>query len=87
MIQPNGRIVAVGHAGPHEGGTSIAWRFVLARYLRNGTLDPAWGGDGKVTTFFEGGAFAHGAAGQADDHVVVVGGSGEGTDEAFALAT
>ena len=41
----------------------------------------------QVTGAWNVAAFAHGAAGQADDHVVVVGGSGEGTDEAFALAT
>jgi uncharacterized delta-60 repeat protein len=88
VIQPNVRIVGVGSAGPHEGGNAILWRFVLARYLRDGTLDPSWGGgDGRVTTRIGVGAAAHGAAAQADGKIVVVGGAGNiyATD-GFAVA-
>ncbi|MGH2963926.1 MAG: hypothetical protein ACRDMH_00885 [Solirubrobacterales bacterium] len=46
-IDSHGRIVAAGGAGgstPTNGGEA------LARYRPNGTLDPTFGGDGKVTT-------------------------------------
>lgn len=85
VLQPTGRIVATGSSGPHEFGDPTPSRFVAIRLRRNGRLDPTWGGDGKVATFFPGGAFAHGSAEQADGDIVVVGGSGEGNNEAFAL--
>ena len=48
--------------------------------------DTSFGVNGEVTTFFEGGARAHGSAIDADGRIVVVGGSGEGTIRSFALA-
>lgn len=84
VIQPDGKVVAVGHAGPHEGGDSIVWRFVVARYQPNGWLDDTFGGDGRVATRFDGGAFAAGAAAEPYGRVVAVGSAGDpGT---FALA-
>ncbi len=52
IIQPDGRIVAAGYAGlPNRPSTD----FAIARYNGNGTLDPAFGAGGKVTTdFFNG---------------------------------
>ena len=48
-IQSDGKIVAAGHtASSNAGGTVIT----LVRYLTNGSLDPAFDGDGKVTTPF-----------------------------------
>jgi uncharacterized delta-60 repeat protein len=44
-IQANGTIVAGGAAGDGR-------RFALARYHLNGSLDTAFGGDGRVTTNF-----------------------------------
>ena len=41
-VQTDGKIVAGGGAG---------WLFALARYTRNGTLDPSFGTGGKVRTF------------------------------------
>ncbi len=44
-VSPGGRILAAGAAGcqnPHPS-------FALARYTKHGALDPAFGGDGKVT--------------------------------------
>src|SRR5438105_13383452 len=41
--QPDGRIVAAGHAG---------LRFALARYLPNGTLDARFGSGGQVIAGF-----------------------------------
>jgi uncharacterized delta-60 repeat protein len=45
-VQPNGRIVVTGQAGAGP-------RFVVARYTADGSLDPAFGGDGMVSTSFE----------------------------------
>lgn len=86
MVQPNGKIVAVGHAGPHETGESDLWRFVLTRYRANGVLDTTFGRDGRVVTRFKDGAFAAGAALQTDGRIVVIGGQGDGNAEGFALA-
>ena len=61
-------------------------RFVLIRRLADGHRDTSFGVNGEVTTFFEGGARAHGSAIDADGRIVVVGGSGEGTIRSFALA-
>ena len=86
VIQPDGRIVATGYAGPHEGGDPTVFRFVLIGLLRDGHLDRTFGDHGKVATFFDGGAFAYGAAADADGRIVVVGGAGEGNQGSFALA-
>jgi uncharacterized delta-60 repeat protein len=51
VMQPNGKIIAVGVAD--EAGNI---NFGLARYRTNGGLDPTFSGDGKVTTDFAGGA-------------------------------
>jgi len=82
-IDPGGRIVTAGLAG--NGGP--APRFAVARYLADGTLDPAFGGDGKVSTdltrHFDS---AWGVAVQADGSVVCSGVSGAGGPHAsFAV--
>ena len=83
MLQPNGRIVGAGYVGPHEAGDcGEPGRFFVIRALRDGSLDPTWGSDGRVVTHFPGGAGAWGAATQPDGRLVVVGSSAEG----FALA-
>ena len=67
-IQTNGRIVAAG--GGDVGGVS----FALARFMRNGTLDNTFSGDGKLTTNFTSGLdAAHGVAIQADVKSVTAG--------------
>jgi serralysin len=58
------------------GGAGCRGRFALVRYRANGTLDPTFGGDGRVTTGFRGGRFystALGVAVQSDGKVVAVG--------------
>ncbi|HEU4355713.1 MAG TPA: delta-60 repeat domain-containing protein [Actinomycetota bacterium] len=82
-IQPNGRIVAAGYYGPHEGGTTEVFHIAVTRHLRNGKLDDSWSGNGKVVTSFAGGAYARGVALQPDGKVVVAGGAGD--PQAFAL--
>lgn len=47
-VQVDGKIVVAGGSG--IGGADS--RFALARYNSDGTLDPTFGGDGKVTTDF-----------------------------------
>ncbi|MGH2724888.1 MAG: delta-60 repeat domain-containing protein [Actinomycetota bacterium] len=80
-IQANGKIVAAGSANWNA-------RFAVARYRKDGALDPAFSGNGKVTTNFtpgEDGAFS--VAVQADGQIVAAGFIGEGSDEPrFALA-
>jgi uncharacterized delta-60 repeat protein len=52
VIQPDGKIVAAGTDWVKPYGSHRPSRFALARYRRNGALDPTFGGDGKVTTAF-----------------------------------
>jgi uncharacterized delta-60 repeat protein len=80
-IQANGKIVAVGIS---FGSTA---RFALARYNSGGTLNPSFGGDGKVTTSFAKGSndVAYAVAIQADGKIVAAGDS-LGTADRFALA-
>ena len=68
-IQTDGRIVAVGEAGPGYGV-----RFALARYTRKGNLDPSFGADGRVSLAFrDGQTQALDVAIQANGKIVVVG--------------
>ena len=85
-LQADGRILAAGASWPHESITEGVPRFVVIRYRRNGSLDPSWGGDGKVATFFPGSAYGSGAALQPDGKLVVVGEIGIHGGEGFALA-
>jgi uncharacterized delta-60 repeat protein len=73
-IQPDGKIVAAGTTGE---GTDPA--FALARYEGDGTLDPTFSDNGKLTTQFPFGEdIAHGVALQADGKIVAAGATGEG---------
>jgi uncharacterized delta-60 repeat protein len=82
-IRPNGKVVAVGFAG---GGACC--RFAVARYRADGTLDPAFSGDGKVTTDFTVDfEYAYGVAIRANGKIVAVGSAAEGSPRSrFALA-
>jgi len=82
VLQENGRIVA---AGEDFGATSV---FALARYRRDGSLDPGFGVGGKVTTDFGTPSAAFALVTQADGRLVAAGvanlGTATGVD--FALA-
>ncbi len=66
IIQPDGKIIAVGGAGGN---------FALARYNTNGSLDTSFGNGGKVLTPFTGQqAAALGVAIQTDGKIVAGGG-------------
>jgi uncharacterized delta-60 repeat protein len=64
-LQPDGKIVVAG-SGPTG--------FAVARYNPDGSLDPSFDGDGKLTTDF--GVSAHDVAVQSDGKIVVVGNAG-----------
>jgi len=84
-VQPDGRIVAAGAAGPYANG---GFDFALARYNSNGTLDTSFGTSGKVTSDFAGAndvpSEPSAIALQGDGKIVVVGQTGNVYD--FALA-
>jgi uncharacterized delta-60 repeat protein len=69
----NGKLVVAGRSGAD---------WALARYLPDGTLDPIFNADGKVTTDFGGADTAYGVAIQPNFKIVAVGGAGGD----FALA-
>ena len=77
-IQADRKIVAAGYSG--GGG------FALARYNTDGTLDPSFGQDGKVTTDFTEEAFANAVAIQADGKILVAGGTYDDGFQSLALA-
>jgi uncharacterized delta-60 repeat protein len=81
--QTDGKVVAAGSTFARTGT-----RFALARYCSNGTLDPTFGGDGRVTTAFTGDVQAHGVAIQTDGKVVAAGGPYDpgASDGRFSLA-
>ena len=71
VIQPNGRIIVVGSAGPNPGGE----QYGLTRYNPNGSIDTSFSGDGKQTTTL---GRAEAAALQPDGKIVAVGNGGDG---------
>jgi uncharacterized delta-60 repeat protein len=81
LVQPNGRIVAVG-----DSGTLGASGFALARYRTNGSLDRSFGSGGKVRTTFGGSSVPTAAALQADGKLVLVGWLADYPNWAFAVA-
>jgi uncharacterized delta-60 repeat protein len=85
-IQANGRILVAGYTDvPHEFGDPFRPKFALARYLEDGSLDPSFGGDGRVTTGSRLGLVAEDVAIQADGKIVAAGHTFFG-DGRFALA-
>jgi len=79
-VQPDGKIVAGGWAGP--GGPE---EFALARYGRDGRLDVTFGDDGEVTTDFGDGSDEVGElAFQSDGKIIAVGAGRRGV--AFGIA-
>ena len=73
--------MAAGHQG-RGGGVGVATDFALARYSWNGSLDPTFDSDGKVTTDFGDADYGYDLALQQDGRLVVVGATGSD----FALA-
>src|SRR5437588_1797533 len=71
LIQPDGKIVAVGSAN----NPATYYDFAAVRYLSNGTIDTTFGVGGKVSTDFGDQNFdrAHSAALQPDGRIVAAG--------------
>src|SRR5204862_2534471 len=71
LIQPDGKIVAVGSAND----PATNYNFAAVRYLSNGAIDATFGVAGKVSTDFGVGGFdrAHSAALQPDGRIVAAG--------------
>jgi uncharacterized delta-60 repeat protein len=64
VVVKGDKIVAAGYAGGD---------FALARYEKNGTLDSSFGGDGLVTTDFDGGFDAANGVAYMSDRIVAAG--------------
>jgi uncharacterized delta-60 repeat protein len=79
VIQPNGRILVGGTTTPGDD------RFALVRYRVNGSLDPAFSSDGKVTTSILGRSGANGLALDEGGFAVLAGWAGD-LDRDFAVA-
>src|SRR5262249_16393371 len=84
VVQPDGKIGAVGH-GLAGTGTDVA----VLRFNSNGSLDASFDGDGRVLTDLGGDQdIANGVALQADGKIVVVGSTPIAADDAAgAFAT
>jgi uncharacterized delta-60 repeat protein len=70
VLQPDGKMVAVGSDGAHRSKD-----FALARYNPGGSLDTSFSSDGKQRTDFPGSGGASGVALQTDGKIVVAGSS------------
>ena len=81
LLQPDGKLVAAGYSG--LGASS---RFALARYDRNGRLDPSFGSGGTTTTAIGMDSVAQALLLQPDGKLVAAGGGGHLKAFAFALA-
>jgi len=84
-VQPDGKIVAAGHAGARDSH----WDFALARYKPNGSLDASFDADGIVTTSIGGNDDSVSAVVlQPDGKIVAAGWSltKGGSRDLFALA-
>ena len=82
VLQPDGKLVAAGH-----GGRLNAFAFALARYDRNGRLDPSFGRGGTVTTTIGDSAGAAALVLQPDGRLVAAGSAFFEPDlDEFALA-
>ncbi len=69
-VQPNDKIVVVGTSDDRSGSSD----FAVARFNTDGSLDPSFNGDGRVTTRFSArDDVGSGIAVQSDDKIVVVG--------------
>jgi uncharacterized delta-60 repeat protein len=65
-VQSDGKIVAAGNAGDHQTFVLTTTAFGLARFERNGSLDPSFGTQGTVSTQFPGTVFPFGYTALAD---------------------
>lgn len=82
-VQADGKMVAVGYVDSGGGN----YDFAVVRYNTDGSLDPAFGTNGKVITAISSRADeARAVAIQIDQKIVVAGSSHNGTDTDFVVA-
>src|SRR5204862_48345 len=81
-IQPGGKMVTCGFSYRSANDSD----FALARYNRDGSLDPSFDGDGRVVADCGGADVAIAANMEADDKIVAAGDSTAGGGVNFALA-
>lgn len=84
-IQPDGKIVAAGHAGIFHGSTQEPLSMRVVRYNNDGSLDSTFGSGGIVTTSIGTYAKAWTVALQADGKILVAGRSGTVFQSDFTL--
>jgi len=83
QVQKDGRVIAAGYVNDDVTGKTD---FAVARFDTEGLLDESFGGDGMVTTDFDGGGdYARAIALQPDGKIVVAG-TTEGSTSDFAVA-
>jgi uncharacterized delta-60 repeat protein len=84
LVQPNGKIIAVGAAS----SAITSFDFALVRYLSNGTIDTTFGSGGKVRTDFGGSNIdmALAAALQPDGKIVAAGTNTDATGSRVTFA-
>ena len=81
-VQADSKVVVAGDAGDDPGGNSIA----VARYNTDGSLDPLFDGDGKVTTDSGNGQHLGYAVAPASGKILVAGYANNSRNNDFALA-
>ena len=75
VLQPDGKIVAGGWAST---ASALVFRFAVARYRTDGTLDRSFGSGGKVTTKLRNGSAGLAALALQHDGKILAGGSTRG---------
>ncbi len=79
VLQPDGKIVAVGYVNPSGGSSAPVYDFAVLRYNANGSLDGTFGSGGVTTTDLGGNDEAIRAALQPDGRIEVAGYGGSTT--------
>jgi uncharacterized delta-60 repeat protein len=80
-LESDGKLVVAG-----GGGNSLAPRFMLARYDKNGRLDRSFGNSGSATITFGDHSYAAALVIQPDGKLVAAGSGYNGHNDGFALA-
>jgi len=78
-LQADGKIVVVGQTD------NVSYRFAVARYSSDGTLDTDFSGDGMLMTQVGSADFGKAVAIQSDGKIVVVGVSSDGANYSLAI--
>ena len=72
-LLPDGKILGYGYVVNDDQSSPLDTRWAVARYNADGSLDPGFDGDGKLTVDFRDFSSANAAAVQADGKIIVVG--------------